>query len=538
MPITCLVCNREFAKQINNTHLKSHGMSAEVYKTKFNVESLLCPQYREELRASRSGQNNGNWGKKWSDEKRDAMSEKTLGRTPWNKDLSIGSTPEHAAGIARREARYASGELIRNAGGEWTDERRGAHSTTMCEWNNNRTAEERSASALLAVETKRERGVDLAPFRNQHHSDETKRLIGAASTRINAAKAEAARIKRQERIAASGLTLLSQADTQLRLRCTTCSSEFTLTQQCFTHSKWKSDWCNICYPLKPQYRSTGEREMFEWVQSLRGDAIATHRQLLSRRGEVDIWVPSEKLAIEYNGLYWHSADQLLKSGKSATADAEKRKELVKFGIRYVGIFEDEWLHAQEIVKSRLRNILGVTPRRIGARLTTVRDVSSRDAAQFCRSNHISGAGRSNVRYGLYLDDELISVMTFSRSNLSRRVIGWEINRYCTVLNTTVIGGATRLFKKFVADHKPSSVISYADSRWSEGELYRILGFKFVHQTVPNYWYVRRGTTHRIHRYTLRKTKEDDQHLSERELRAAQGYDVVYDCGSTKWLWEA
>ena len=128
-------------------------------------------------------------------------------------------------------------------------------------------------------------------------------------------------------------------------------------------------------------------------------------------------------------------------------------------------------------------------------------------------------------------------MTFSKNNLSRKIKGWEINRFCNKINTTIVGGASKLFSYFCKINDPEFVISYADRRWSDGKLYDTLNFQYVSSTKPNYWYFLPNELKRIHRFSLRKTSNDDQSLTEHELRRQQGYYKIYDCGHTKWIWK-
>lgn len=535
MSIQCLICERVFEKQITNSHLKSHQLTTTDYKLRFGENSLSSADYKTTLSKSRSGENNSNYGKRWTEEKKTVLSEKLQGKTPWNFGKKIEVTDNMKAGIAKREEKYRSGELIRSKS-TWNDAQRAAQSEKMKAWAI-QNPELASEKARKAISTKIKNGLNVAFFRGKKHSEHTKRLLSARSISVNARKSKLAFEKRLEKIEEANLILLSEDNNLLSLRCKKCNHEFTLTRQCFTESKFSPEWCNTCFPLTPSYRSKSEIELYEYVLSLTSDAISNHRQLIGRQ-EVDIYIPRLNLAIEFNGLYWHSEDGLAKTGKSKTSDYEKMQALRKKGIRYIGIFEDEWINNQEIVKSRLANILGKSTRTVYARKCSVKEISSKESGKFCRENHIQGAGRSNVRYGMFYNNELVSVMTFSKTNLSRRIKDWEINRFCHKLGIRVVGGASKIFKRFITDHNPKSIISYADSRWSEGDLYGVLGFDFVKQTVPNYWYVYPGTTKRIHRFALRKTNTDDKLKTEKTLRKEQNYLVIYDCGSTKWKWEA
>ena len=167
----------------------------------------------------------------------------------------------------------------------------------------------------------------------------------------------------------------------------------------------------------------------------------------------------------------------------------------------------------------------------------VREVSSKEASIFCEQNHLMGKGRSNLRFGLYHNNTLVSLMTFTNNNLSRKLVEvWEINRFASLLDTNIIGGASKLFKYFLKHTSPATVVSYAENRWSTGGLYKQLGFKKISNGVPNYWYLQANIIKRLHRFALRKNKNDDQSLTEAENRRMQGYLRIWDCGSSKWTW--
>jgi hypothetical protein len=110
---------------------------------------------------------------------------------------------------------------------------------------------------------------------------------------------------------------------------------------------------------------------------------------------------------------------------------------------------------------------------------------------------------------------------------------YELFRFCNKLDTTVIGGADKLLKYFINTHNPKEIISYADRRWSQGGLYEKLGFEFIHNSKPNYWYI--IGTNREYRFKFRKdvlVKEGfDIHKSEREIMLERGIYRIYDCGN-------
>lgn len=128
-------------------------------------------------------------------------------------------------------------------------------------------------------------------------------------------------------------------------------------------------------------------------------------------------------------------------------------------------------------------------------------------------------------------------MTFSKGNHSRKGKGWEIDRYCSKSGIQVVGGASKLFKHFIRDVDPDTVISYADLRYGTGNVYEKIGFIHDSDTVPNYWYFK-NHLQRHHRFSLRKgaVDGDDPNKTEWENRVNQGWNRIWDCGSRKFIW--
>lgn len=277
--------------------------------------------------------------------------------------------------------------------------------------------------------------------------------------------------------------------------------------------------------------SQGEREIIDFIKGL-GFNVVQDRRILNGQ-ELDIFIPERNVAIEYNGLYWHN--ELFKD-----KDYHLSKAILceKKGIRLIQIFEDEWIYKQEIVESRLKNILGLTEERIYARKCDIKILLPCETKDFLEINHIQGHTTCKYSIGLFYNDELVSIMTFGnlRKNLGqvKKDNHYELLRFCNKLNTTVIGGASKLLKHFIKQFQPERIISYADKRWSEGCLYYNLGFKFTHCTQPNYFYVIRNN--RENRYNFRKqvlikNYNCPKEMSEHQFCLSNKWYRIYDCGN-------
>lgn len=285
-------------------------------------------------------------------------------------------------------------------------------------------------------------------------------------------------------------------------------------------------------------KSKAELELFEFIKENFPNAKNGDKSIISPF-ELDIVIPEKKTAIEYCGLYWHSE----LNGKTRSYHQDKLEKCTKAGYKLITVFEDEWIFNPNIVKSRLLNILGVSHnKRIYARQCEIKEIDTKTKNAFLNKNHLQGADSSSIKLGAFYQDELVSVMTFSKGSISKGATSkegsWELSRFCSDYNLSVVGIASKLFKHFVRNYKPKEIYTYGDLRWSTGGLYKKLGFTFKHKSKPSYWYLINNK--RLHRFNFRKNvlkdKLDsfDPNLTEWQNMAKNGYNRIWDCGNVKW----
>jgi len=250
--------------------------------------------------------------------------------------------------------------------------------------------------------------------------------------------------------------------------------------------------------------------------------------------ELDIYIPSHNIAIEFDGLYWHSELR-----KPSNYHLNKTEGCEKQGIRLIHIFEDEWTLNEDVVKSRLSNILGINKHRVFGRKCRVVELDKPTTKSFLNENHLQGSVGSSIDIGLTYNGEVVCSMHFNRPRLGMGKGGnyYELSRFCNKKNTTVIGGASRLLKYFIKTYNPKEIISYADRRWSQGELYETLGFNKDGVNRPNYHYIIGNT--RKHRFGFRKHilgKEgfDVENKTEHQIMLDRGIYRIYDCGTIRY----
>jgi len=255
---------------------------------------------------------------------------------------------------------------------------------------------------------------------------------------------------------------------------------------------------------------------------------------------LDLYLPELNIAIEFNGLYWHSE---VSGKKYKNYHVNKTKKCEESNIQLIHIFEDEWKYKTDIIKSKLKSIMNVSDACVFARKCEVVELSSKEKNEFLNRTHIQGEDKSKVKLGLMYENKLVATMTFSHKRIAlgqknKNVNEYELSRYSSSIR--VVGGASKLLKHFIRNWNPDSIISYSDKRFSVGKLYESIGFVKIKDTPPNYWYMDSKYLTRIYRFNYAKhnlsVKLDNFNceLSEWENMKVNGFDRIWDCGSIKY----
>jgi len=301
--------------------------------------------------------------------------------------------------------------------------------------------------------------------------------------------------------------------------------DFRMTSDNF-HNRMRSNLplCTICNPIG-ESRSIKEEQLYEFIKSVySGEIIGSYRDGL----EIDIYLPELKIGFEFNGLFWHSEEWKQKNYHSEKTNYFKDK-----GIRIIHIWEDDWDYKQEIVKSQIKNWLGLAKTKIYARKCHIRVIT--DVKCFLNENHIQGYVNSNLKLGLYYQEELVSIMTFDHFEGRKKMLynEWNLNRFCTKLDHSIVGGASKLLSYFIQNYKPTRIISYADKDWSQGELYKMLGFDILSESNPDYKYIIENKRRNKQNFKKSNLKIGDN-ISESEFMKKSHIKKIWDCGKIKF----
>lgn len=506
--LTCLICGYTHPTMISPTHLKKHGITGAEYKEKFPGAILRIQ----------------------TEDSKQKMADSKKGKSAWNKGIKTG--PNEKLSFAKKGK---PNEKLR--GLKRSEEQRKNIADGTKAGMTQEVCRHVSEQVKESYKQRRELGIEIAgSMRGKNHSVETKQKLSEIGKRRNFEFRELQIKNNIERASLQNITVLEVEEQYwYDMVCNTCETRFSFTKQIFLPSVRNGEnLCPTCFP-RQSGRSQLEIDFFNEIKSIYANVVPNDRDVLGGK-EIDVLAPSLKVGFEFTGLYWHAEKQTQEKKHLLW----KKQYAANKGISLYTVFEDEWLNSRDLVLSRIKSILGIIENKIYARKCTLKLVPSKQKNLFLDENHLQGKDSSSIAIGLYFNDELVSLGTFKKTNMVKGGKGneWELSRFCSKMNYAVVGAASKIIKEFMGNYAEGlDLISYADSRWSNGDLYRSIGFTFEGLTPPSYWYLQDYKI-RKHRSSFMKHKlvktQEDKLLTEWELAQREGLDRIWDCGTTKW----
>ena len=319
--------------------------------------------------------------------------------------------------------------------------------------------------------------------------------------------------------------------------CNKCDKKYFIIPGGIYHDRKRinAELCTNIMPINPLI-STYELRLRELLDKYNIDYKFSIRNIISK--ELDIYIPSHNIAIEFNGVYWHSD-----KNKENNYHINKYKECQEKGIQLITIWEDQYVNHPEICESIILSKLGIYSEKIHGRKCTIEKVDSKTANDFYINNHLQSKCNASVHYALKYNGKIVAMMSFGKRSLGNNFNNeWELIRYCSKTHINIIGGASRLFNRFIKEYSPKCVVSWSSNDISNGNMYKKLGFEFEKMS-SSYWYIS-SSIKRYHRSNFSKSnlikkgliKEDDER-SEREITKELGFIRIFDTGQTKWIWK-
>jgi len=312
--------------------------------------------------------------------------------------------------------------------------------------------------------------------------------------------------------------------------CNICKREFSAHL-----GSWNTnlDSCPYCSGESNKY----EDFLGEFLVSINVPYERNNRKILQGK-EIDFFLSHKNIAIEVDGLYYHSTKFI----KRSDYHLAKTNMCKQQGISLIHVFGDEILFNIKSLKNRLRSVLGKNKHTVYGRKCEVYPITSAVKSKFLKKYHIQGDCNSSINLGLFYKKRLLSVMTFGKKRVSTGHKGidgeFELYRFCSIYNFNILGGASKLLSYFEKYYQPTEIISFCDLRYTstlKRNLYESLGMKLCKQTLPNYWIVRGNK--REHRFSYRKSVLHkklslfDPLLSETQNLEQNNIFKIYDCGN-------
>jgi hypothetical protein len=275
--------------------------------------------------------------------------------------------------------------------------------------------------------------------------------------------------------------------------------------------------------------STEHRQILEFVTTL-ADCTVNNHEIIPPY-ELDIYIPTVKLAIEHHGTYWHSYNRQ-ETTEERHRHQQKAQLCQSIGVKLLQFFDFEWEQNQKLIKSMIRHALGQS-NKVNARNLDVSTPSTEQAHKFFNYNHLYGYRSAKYTIALTDKKEIICAASFSKHR-----DGYELIRLATLQGYNVRGGPSRLISHFKRVHS-QPLYTYADLRYSVGSTYKTIGFKTLWTTHPNYFYIKNDailSRQQCQKHKLKNWLHNfDENLSEAQNMFANGYRRVWDAGHIKFI---
>lgn len=284
--------------------------------------------------------------------------------------------------------------------------------------------------------------------------------------------------------------------------------------------------CSEC--AQDMHESLAEKEVLNFVRENTALEVLSNTRSVISPYELDIYIPDLNLAIEFNGLYWHSEKH-----KSSDYHIKKFNMCASKGVRLVQIWEDEWINKSDLCRSFLKSLIS-QPIRAYARKLIIKEVPLEEQRTFLNKHHFQGYTASTSCFGLYSKfGVLFQVMSLKKLDSNGN---YEIGRLCTTTGFIIIGGAERLLKHLLQYNTCTTLISYNNLDKFTGGVYARLGMKLDKAQINSYFYT--NGVESFSRQQFQKAKlvaqGHDPSLTEYQIANSMGYFRVFPTGNSRY----
>lgn len=270
-----------------------------------------------------------------------------------------------------------------------------------------------------------------------------------------------------------------------------------------------------------------EQALREWVESLGVQVISNSRSIIPPK-EIDIYCPDQKVAIEYNGEFWHSGDDKRAFHKTMMCQEKD--------IRLIHVWRHLWINPAKrpIYENMIKHALGLTEHKIGARQTRIEKRPAVAMKKFFEDNNIQGYRQAKWAYVLVDKKTDLDLMCYTTGHayFGKGLYDLEIARGACRLGWSVSGGATKLWKAVIEDNpEVNSIVYYVDLNHYNGSSVSVLpGAKLIKKGEPSLWnwWPKLG---------VMKNREPKRHKEIMEAYKTGDAVPVWNAGTAVYLWE-
>lgn len=284
---------------------------------------------------------------------------------------------------------------------------------------------------------------------------------------------------------AKDISELIYGNKTIRLQCTCakCGSFIDRSLSTYIKHEYTGSICHTCYPPL-NGTSNLEQELAEFLSTL-SIPFSQHVKNIIAPLELDFYFPGQQIAVEFNGLYWHS------DAAKYPIDRHRTKYLKcrDLGIQLIQIFEDEWIKKPEIVKNQLSTLLGLG-KEIDVSGPIAEEITADEASTFLNTYHILGqADKSTYHFGLFSESSLVAVLSILQRQ-NRGIAEHEIVRYVAHPDVNSISAFSMLLSMCLASKQATTMITAVDLRWAHAtnNVFTRYGFQPVKEDINGYWY--------------------------------------------------
>jgi hypothetical protein len=251
---------------------------------------------------------------------------------------------------------------------------------------------------------------------------------------------------------------------------------------------------------------------------------------LNYRPDFRLQVGDKVVYVNVDGLYMHSEKTIhQRISQNNYYHKDLRDQFSQNQLDILQFRSNELRDSPQIVKSIVLSHLGIYNRTIDARNCAIRKVEHSILKTFLAENHLMGPMIS-TGFGLYYQNQLVSVISVKKIEKDNKII-LEISRFCTLINTKVRGGFSRLLQHVEQLYDPDCIVSFCDLRYGTGKVYSNNQFELISTTLGWQWTDYKNVFNRLQC----RANMDDRGLSQEQHATELGWHKIFDAGQAKYV---